>query len=200
MRALGKLGGRMSPGRGKKHDREREPLHEYLRRQVDPHEVWLALQAALQSSDERDKLAGAKLLLAELYEAPQREQRDYQAEAKAASAKLTALLERMIEQAVRDADAGRRPDPKTGSEMSRMIRRAVARAREGREAELAAEFEKMLAKMAAGLRLYDPDAKQVRGVLEGLFEIGLLAPGPKWHSKDESAEQDEPAEQNGPQP
>ena len=79
MRELGRLGGRATP-KVKRPGAQRESLREFLRREVDPSAVWAAIQSSLASSNERDKLAGAKLLLGELYEPAVEREREEQAE------------------------------------------------------------------------------------------------------------------------
>jgi len=124
MRALGRAGGRKSPGRGKSREREHEPLRVYLRRVVDPADVWQAVKAALESAKQSDRLAGAKLLLAELYEAPSSQQEEKAATLASARAKLADKL----------AERARRMDAEQKVERaSRLLREAVSDASAGEE-------------------------------------------------------------------
>jgi hypothetical protein len=63
-------------------------LREHLREQADPAVVWKAIQSGLDSTNEREKLAAAKLLLSELYEPAAERQREDEAEAARARAKF----------------------------------------------------------------------------------------------------------------
>jgi len=67
MRELGRRGGRATP-KAKRPGAQRESLREFLQREVDPARVWAAIEAGLESGNDRDRLAASKLLLAELYE------------------------------------------------------------------------------------------------------------------------------------
>ena len=79
MRELGRLGGRATP-KAKRTDAQRETLREFLRREVDPVRVWAAIEAGLESGNDRDRLAASKLLLAELYEPAAERSREDEAE------------------------------------------------------------------------------------------------------------------------
>jgi hypothetical protein len=79
MRALGRLGGRATP-KAKRANVQRESLREFLRREVDPARVWAAIEAGLESGNDRDRLAASKLLLTELYEPAAVRQREEAAE------------------------------------------------------------------------------------------------------------------------
>ncbi len=94
MRELGRLGGRAIP-KAKRADAQRESLRDYLRREVDPAAVWAAIEASLASGNDRDRLAGAKLLLSELYEAAAEKERGHDHDELVAQAKekLAARLE-----------------------------------------------------------------------------------------------------------
>ena len=92
MRELGRRGGRASP-KAKRADAQRETLREFLRREVDPSDVWAAIQSSLASSNERDKLAGAKLLLGELYEPAAEREREREERAEVAGSRERLLLE-----------------------------------------------------------------------------------------------------------
>jgi hypothetical protein len=76
MKELGRLGGR-AISKARRKDPERQTLREFLRREVDPARVWAAIEAGLESGNDRDRLAASKLLLTELYE-PAAEQRRVQ--------------------------------------------------------------------------------------------------------------------------
>jgi len=80
MRELGRLGGRATP-KAKRPGAQRESLREFLRREVDPARVWAAIEAGLESGNDRDRLAASKLLLTELYEPAAERQREEEAEA-----------------------------------------------------------------------------------------------------------------------
>ena len=67
MRALGRLGGRAVP-KSKRPGTERVGYRDHLRRELDPSEITAAIKTGLASPNERDRLAAAKLALAELYE------------------------------------------------------------------------------------------------------------------------------------
>jgi hypothetical protein len=67
MRELGRRGGCANP-KAKRPGAQRESLREFLRREVDPARVWAAIEAGLESGNDRDRLAASKLLLTELYE------------------------------------------------------------------------------------------------------------------------------------
>lgn len=82
MRAIGREGGRAIPkAKRREPDGERPSLRDFLREQADPAKVWEAIQSGLASTNERDKLAAAKLLLAELYEPAAERSRVDEAEA-----------------------------------------------------------------------------------------------------------------------
>jgi len=80
MRELGRRGGRATP-KAKRAGVQRESLREFLRREVDPARVWAAIEAGLESGNDRDRLAASKLLLTELYEPAAERQREEEAEA-----------------------------------------------------------------------------------------------------------------------
>jgi hypothetical protein len=67
MRELGRLGGRAIP-KAKRSGGERVGYRDHLRRELDPSEITAAIKTGLASPNERDRLAAAKLALAELYE------------------------------------------------------------------------------------------------------------------------------------
>ena len=94
MRELGRRGGRAIP-KAKRADAGRETLREFLRREVDPSAVWAAIQSSLASSNERDKLAGAKLLLGELYEPAVEREREEQAEVARSRERLLLEVEKI---------------------------------------------------------------------------------------------------------
>jgi hypothetical protein len=101
MRELGRLGGRAIP-KAKRPDAQRQSLREFLRREVDPARVWAAIEAGLESGNDRDRLAASKLLLTELYEPAAERQRE---EAEAARARER-VLHRMDEISRRGVLAG----------------------------------------------------------------------------------------------
>ncbi len=94
MRELGRLGGRAIP-KAKRADAQPESLREFLRREVDPSAVWAAIEASLASGNDRDRLAGAKLLLSELYEPAAERQREEETEAASARARLARRIEEL---------------------------------------------------------------------------------------------------------
>jgi hypothetical protein len=94
MRELGRLGGRAIP-KAKRPDAPRESLREFLRREVDPARVWAAIEAGLESGNDRDRLAASKLLLTELYEPAAERQRDLEAEQTEARSRLATRLDEM---------------------------------------------------------------------------------------------------------
>ncbi|HKB20347.1 MAG TPA: hypothetical protein VKC65_04975 [Gaiellaceae bacterium] len=73
-------------------------LREYLKREADPAEVWLAIQRALQGGNESARISGAKLLLDALHEPHQ--QQDDTAEREAISERATEKLEALVRSAV----------------------------------------------------------------------------------------------------
>jgi hypothetical protein len=91
MRELGRRGGRANP-KAKRPGAQRESLREFLRREVDPARVWAAIEAGLESGNDRDRLAASKLLLTELYE-PAAEREREQADVANARAKFASLIE-----------------------------------------------------------------------------------------------------------
>ena len=100
MRELGRLGGRAIPKAKRRTDAERESLREFLRREVDPADVWEAIRSSLASSNERDKLAGAKLLLAELYEPAADRERVQETEAAHARERFATMVDGRAARAV----------------------------------------------------------------------------------------------------
>jgi hypothetical protein len=76
-------------------DAQRQTLREFLRREVDPARVWAAIEAGLESGNDRDRLAASKLLLTELYEPAAERQREDEAEQAAAREKLALRLEEL---------------------------------------------------------------------------------------------------------
>ena len=96
MRELGRLGGRAIP-KAKRKSEQRESLRDFLRREVDPADVWAAIQSSLASSNDRDRLAGAKLLLSELYEpaAEKEREREHEEMLTQAKEKLAARLDEL---------------------------------------------------------------------------------------------------------
>jgi hypothetical protein len=62
---------------------ERQSLRQYLREQVDPAEVWTALKAALESGSQTAVVSAARLLVTELYEEQNLEERDFRARIRA---------------------------------------------------------------------------------------------------------------------
>jgi hypothetical protein len=99
MRELGRLGGRAIP-KAKREDAQRESLREFLRREVDPARVWAAIEAGLESGNDRDRLAASKLLLTELYEPAADQKREREAEQEEARQALTNRLEGLAGRAV----------------------------------------------------------------------------------------------------
>jgi hypothetical protein len=94
MRELGRKGGRAIP-KARRADAQRQSLREFLRREVDPAAVWAAIEASLASGNERDRLAGAKLLLSELYEPAAQRQREEETEQASARAQLALRIEEL---------------------------------------------------------------------------------------------------------
>ena len=94
MRELGRKGGRATP-KAKRPDAQRQSLREFLRREVDPARVWAAIEAGLESGNDRDRLAASKLLLTELYEPAAERQREEEAEVAAARARFALDIEEL---------------------------------------------------------------------------------------------------------
>jgi hypothetical protein len=92
MRELGRKGGQAIP-KAKRGNPQRESLRDYLRREVDPARVWAAIQAGLESGNDRDRLAASKLLLTELYEPAVERERERETDMEEARARLAARLE-----------------------------------------------------------------------------------------------------------
>jgi hypothetical protein len=126
MRELGRKGGRAIP-KAKRDlpDGERQTLREHLREQAEPAKVWEAIQAGLASSNERDKLAAAKLLLNELYEPVVECQRENEAEAARARERFHSAI---------DAVAARRA-------LSTLVEQGVIRPGPGRPFEGVVMFD-----------------------------------------------------------
>lgn len=108
MREFGREGGKAIPkAKRREPDGERQSLRDFLREQADPAVVWEAIQSGLDSTNERDKLAAAKMLLAELYEPAAERQREDEAEAARARAKfeltVDAISRRRILQGLTEA-------------------------------------------------------------------------------------------------
>jgi hypothetical protein len=94
MRELGRKGGRAIP-KARRADAQRQSLREFLRREVDPAAVWAAIEASLASGNDRDRLAGAKLLLSELYEPAAERQREEESEQASARARFALHIEEL---------------------------------------------------------------------------------------------------------
>ena len=94
MRELGRLGGRAIP-KANRPAAQRQSLREFLRREVDPARVWAAIEAGLESGNDRDRLAASKLLLTELYEPAAERQREEEAEVAAARARFALCIEEL---------------------------------------------------------------------------------------------------------
>ena len=81
--------------KAKRPDAQRESLREFLRREVDPARVWAAIEAGLESGNDRDRLPASKLLLTELYEPAAERQREEEAEVAAARARFALDIEEL---------------------------------------------------------------------------------------------------------
>jgi hypothetical protein len=99
MRELGRKGGRATP-KAKREDAQRQTLRDFLRREVDPARVWAAIEAGLESGNDRDRLAASKLLLTELYEPAAEQQRAQETEVAEAREALSNRLEGLAGRAV----------------------------------------------------------------------------------------------------
>jgi general stress protein YciG len=191
MRELGRRGGK-SRG-GIKPERAHEGLREYLKREVPPERVWRALELAMEGQNESARVAASRVLMDALAEPAGADGRAHQADAAAARAKLDQLIERYVAEALGVGTTNPRVlprDPKGDSPIGKTIARAVAKAREGQEAELVALIEEILVKVRNGLKLVDPlDAEAARTVLEGLAEIGLYVPRGKVEERAEEIAQ-----------
>lgn len=75
-------------------------MREFLRREVDPARVWAAIEAGLESGNDRDRLAASKLLLTELYEPAAERQREHETEIAAAREKVMHTLDEKSRRAV----------------------------------------------------------------------------------------------------
>ena len=101
------------------------PYGAFLRREVDPARVWAAIEAGLESGNDRDRLAASKLLLTELYEPPAEKERERKAEMESARQLLAAKLD----------------DKRARSVMSMLLERGLIRPGGGRAFEGAVFFE-----------------------------------------------------------
>jgi hypothetical protein len=99
MRELGRRGGRATP-KAMRPDAQRESLREFLRREVDPARVWAAIEAGLESGNDRDRLAASKLLLTELYEPAAERQREEETEAARARERVLVRMEEILRRRV----------------------------------------------------------------------------------------------------
>jgi hypothetical protein len=176
MSRLGKLSGEAR--RRPNPERVHEGLRAYLRREVSPAEVWAALKLAMEGQNESARVAASRVLMDALHE-PEDNRHANQVDVVAARAKLEHLIERYVAEAM-GVGSSTNPrvqyDVKDGSPIQKTIAHAVAKAREGQDAELVALIEEILTKVRAGLKLVDPPAaEKTMRILEGLEEAGLVA-------------------------
>lgn len=173
---------------------ERESLREALRAGLEHKDVVDAVRQSLNGGNESARVAAVKFLAdLELYrkdgdDCPRCAQ--VKAEAPAVRDKLDRLLEAHFVRAVQDHDAGKVRGEHDPPVMT-LIRRAVARAREGHEDELQAVIEQALLKTVERLKHNivienDVSPEEAQAVLEHLAEVGVLVPR---HKVEERAEQ-----------
>jgi hypothetical protein len=95
MRELGRKGGKGRRSLSRQlPEPERQSLRQYLREQVDPSEVRLALKAALESGSQTAVVSAARLLVTELYE--ERPDEDRKADMQRANAQAKARLAELL--------------------------------------------------------------------------------------------------------
>jgi hypothetical protein len=133
-RALGRKSAeaRKRPNR----DRVHPNLREYLRENVEPAEVWAALKLAMEGQNESARVAASRVLMDALHEPEQQNERQHQADAEAARAKLDEVIESYVAAAL--GTERRLYDPKNDSPVMATVRAAVRKAREGQDDELVA--------------------------------------------------------------
>ena len=113
MKAIGREGGRAIPkAKRREADGAREGYRDHLRRELDPSEITEAIKTGLASPNERDRLAAAKLALAELYEPAVERERENEADAAAARAEFLRRVEeiaarRLVERGLTHPGGGR---------------------------------------------------------------------------------------------
>jgi hypothetical protein len=185
MRELGRRGGKARRGGLAKQlpATERESLREALRAGLDHEVVVGAVRQSLNGGNESARVAAVKFLAdLELYrkegdDCPRCAQ--VKAEAPTVREKLTRDLERYLVQAVLDHDAGKLSG-EHDAPVVLMVRRAVARAREGQEDELQAVVERALMKTVERLKYADMvvekdvSFEEAQAVLQGLAETGVF--------------------------
>jgi hypothetical protein len=102
-------------------------------------------------------------------------------------------MARQIMAAVREVDLENPLGAAAGSQVGLMVRQAVKQARAGHDPELMAVIEQVIEKVIDGLRFVDPTPEQARETLKGLFERGLLRPGPGWRDPGEPEQEPDAA-------
>lgn len=181
-RELGRKSGESRRRGPKQPERVHEGLREALRAGLDNEDVVAAVRQSLSGGNESARVAAVKFLAdLELY----RKDGDdcprcaaWKAEAPAARDKLNRELEAYFVRAVRDHDAGKVGD-EHDSQAMKLVRRAVARAREGHEEELQAVVEQALLKTVERLKHnivveQDISPEEAKAVLRTLAEMGVF--------------------------
>jgi hypothetical protein len=168
MRELGRKGGRgrRSP-LASMPSQERQSLRQHLREQVNPAEVWQALRAALESGSQTAVVSAARLLVTELYE--ERQDEDREAELRRANARAKQRLAELLAQRARVHE-------------KRQIRDLLE--------EPTARLEEEAVSEHPDLVVGDVSPERVRATLDGLLEIGLLVPGHKVAERAEELAQE----------
>jgi hypothetical protein len=191
MKELGRRGGK-GRRRGASEqlpERERLSLRQFLRDGLDHETIKAAIERSLAGGNESARVACVKFLSdLELYRKDGDECARCAARAAAAPTawpKIEQLLSMQITSVVQDEfglhksarvrEKVRQEDHDGEAEVTKMIRRAVRRACEGRGDELDVLVEKILTAAANGLRVAVPDPERDEAVIAGLEEIGLIA-------------------------
>ena len=181
-RELGRKSGQSRRGGPKSQRVVHEGLREALRAGLDHEDVVAAVRQSLSGGNESARVAAVKFLAdLELYrkdgdDCPRCAQ--VKAEAPAVREKLNRELEAYLMRAVRDHDAGKVSDEQDSQVMT-LVRRAVARAREGHEEELQAVVEQALLKTVERLKHnivveQDTSPEEAKAVLQSLAEGGVF--------------------------
>jgi hypothetical protein len=150
---------------------ERQSLRQYLREQVDPAEVWHAFKAALESGSQTAVVSAARLLVTELYEEREDEDkaRDHKLVVEQARAHLDVWLPKVcaavIDRLLKD-EGPQKTDP--------MI---VHRVLELVEQRLQVEIDKLGVELkdVRSVVLYDFGPERAAKVFEQLEEVGARA-------------------------
>jgi murein L,D-transpeptidase YcbB/YkuD len=99
MSRLGKLSGEAR--RRPNPERVHESLRAYLKREVAPAEVWAALKLAMEGQNESARVAASRVLMDALAEPQREDKHEYEVFAAAASAKVEAFIQELVETVVR---------------------------------------------------------------------------------------------------